>query len=428
MRKLPTTLNTPAVATTRVAPIAAPPRSARWPGQELLDDETLAQVLFSVWSGDPAVVVPSPPGSGKTRLVTLLAAALSHRAGLRVAVAAQTRAQAAELGSRLAGLSDRCGVIAKKGAPMPGIGNCPTLTGSAVRWRYKTGGETLIATTARWLHAHTGSLSADVLIVDEAYQACYADIGAIGALAPQIVCVGDPGQIAPVVTGDTSRWAANPVGPHQPAPTALIAAHGDAVSVRRLRYSWRLGPQSCALVSGLFYPDLPFTSKRPDAVITEPGGHSPAEIVHNVVTATDGPTDRRLLRSVADRARELLDCTYSTEGVSRGLSASDVAVVVPHVAQASIVRAMLADVPDLTVQTANALQGIERPAVVALHPLAGYRELSSFATDPGRLCVALSRHKAHLSIVLDPRSVDMCEQGSAAATVLDAVLATDSYR
>jgi hypothetical protein len=39
-----------------------------------MDDPTTAGVLHSAWSGDPAVVVPSPPGAGKTRLVALLAA------------------------------------------------------------------------------------------------------------------------------------------------------------------------------------------------------------------------------------------------------------------------------------------------------------------------------------------------------------------
>ena len=38
---------------------------------------------------------------------------------------------------------------------------------------------------------------------------------------------------------------------------------------------------------------------------------------------------------------------------------------------------------------------------MVIHPLAGYREAPPFATDPGRLCVALSRHRAHATIVVD---------------------------
>jgi hypothetical protein len=74
----------------------------------------------------------------------------------------------------------------------------------------------LNATTARWTYADP--VGCDVMIVDEAWQATYADLSALGAFAPQVVCVADPGQIDPVVTGQTRRWANSPTGPHRPAP------------------------------------------------------------------------------------------------------------------------------------------------------------------------------------------------------------------
>ena len=55
----------------------------------------------------------------------------------------------------------------------------------------------------------------------------------------------------------------------------------------------------------------------------------------------------------------------------------------------------------MLVGTANQAQGLEREAVVVIHPLAGYREAPPFATDPGRLCVAMSRHRAHATVVVD---------------------------
>lgn len=55
---------------------------------------------------------------------------------------------------------------------------------------------------------------------------------------------------------------------------------------------------------------------------------------------------------------------------------------------------------------ANQLQGMERAAVVALHPLAGYPEVTEFAADTGRACVMLSRHRAHLRLVIDQSTVD----------------------
>ena len=52
---------------------------------------------------------------------------------------------------------------------------------------------------------------------------------------------------------------------------------------------------------------------------------------------------------------------------------------------------------------------------MVIHPLAGYREALAFATDPGRLCVALSRHRAHATIVLDMDTETVLRQAQADA-------------
>ena len=245
--------------------------------------------------------------------------------------------------------------------------------------------------------------------LDEAWQCTYADLGALGALARQVVCVGDPGQVAPVVTGSTERWEGQASGPHQPAPAALLAAHGEAITVHELTNSWRLGPQTCALVSAHFYPQMPFTSRRPDEAVIAPDGTVLPEIVARPTEARNGPTDPALLTALAERVRELTWHDYRRGGRCEALTAQDIAVVVPHVAQAGAVRALLADMPDVLVGTVNALQGLERPAVVALHPMAGYRSAESFALDAGRMCVTLSRHRAHLTILTDPATAPLLD-------------------
>ena len=60
----------------------------------------------------------------------------------------------------------------------------------------------------------------------------------------------------------------------------------------------------------------------------------------------------------------------------------------------------------------NGLQGLERPAVVALHPMAGYRAAETFALDAGRMCVTLSRHRAHLTILTDPATAPLLDKAS----------------
>jgi len=400
MRTIPSLTPTTPRATATPAP--APTVPERHPIAVIMDDPTTAAVLYSAWSGDPAVVVPSPPGAGKTRLVALLAATLARRADLRVGIAAQTRAQAIEIARRLGALDCPARLIWPAKQPTPDLsgGTATVVTGRSVRFP-NSGGGVLVATTARWTYADPAVLACDVLVVDEAWQATYADVGALGAFAAQIVCVGDPGQIDPVVTGQTRRWADSPTGPHLPAPAALIAAHGDAVSVVTLRHTWRLGPATTALIQPTFYPDLPFTSRRPPEHLTGPDGTVLPEVTAHPVTVAAGPGDATLTGTCADLTRTLLTTTLTTSDGTRPVTPADLAVVAAHVSQAAAVRALLADLPDVLVGTANQLQGMERPAAVVLHPLAGYRDPTAFGTDLGRACVMLTRHRAHLIVVTD---------------------------
>lgn len=401
MRTIPTTKAPPPPAP--LPPAATPPPPV-WYGQGIMADPASAGVLHAVWSGDSGVIACAPPGSGKTALVVLLAATLASRAGLRVAVAAQTRDQAVEIARRLGTLDCPAKLWWARNQPKPiGLGRSVGIVTGQTGFP-RGGGGVVIGTTARWLFGDPRQLAADVLIVDEAWQATYADVGALGAFAGQIVCVGDPGQISPVVTGSTTRWADSPTGPHQPAPAALLAAHGDALSLLTLPHTWRLGPATTALIQPVFYPQLPFTSRRPPEHLTDPTGTGLPEIEPVTTSADDGPTDPALLALLADQARQLLACTHTSNRHTGPLTPGDVAVVTAHVGQAAGVRALLHDVPGVLVGTANQLQGMERAAVVALHPLAGYPEVTEFATDTGRACVMLSRHRAHLRLVIDQRT------------------------
>jgi hypothetical protein len=375
----------------------------RWPGSELLQVPETAQALLAAWSGDPLVIVPSPPGAGKTRLVVMLAAALAERAGMRVGVAAQTRAQAEQIARRTGALTGRAVLMWPRGHPLPYAGRIPAVAGQQAGFP-GAGGGILIGTTARWQLCDPRRHFCDLMLIDEAWQATYADIGALGAFARQILCVGDPGQIDPVVTGAVSRWDHDPRGPQVPAPDALVTAHPGAVTLIRLRDTWRLGPVTTRLIQPAFYQGMPFGSRRPDEHVAGPGGPLP-EIAHRIVRVTRGYGDPALARACAARAGELLAGHHVvTRDGTRPLTAADIAVVTAHVSQASAVRALLAGT-GVAAGTANQMQGQEYPAVVALHPLAGYRAAGTeFATQPGRACVALTRHRSHLTVIIDPRA------------------------
>ena len=130
-----------------------------------------------------------------------------------------------------------------------------------------------------------------------------------------------------------------------------------------------------------------------------------------------GPGDPILPETAAQRVAELLDsgAVVDQDGNSKPFGPEDVAVITPHVEQASAVAARLSEYPGILIGTANQAQGLEREAVVVIHPIAGYREAPAFATDPGRLCVALSRHRAHATIVLDMDTETVLRQAQADA-------------
>ncbi|MBV9596158.1 MAG: DNA2/NAM7 family helicase [Chloroflexi bacterium] len=238
--------------------------------------------------------------------------------------------------------------------------------------------------------------------VDEAWQMPYADLGALGPLSAQIVLVGDPGQIAPVVTGDSRRWRDWSPGPQRPAPEALLAAYPESVTRLNLQYTWRLGPRTTAIIQPAFYQDLPFDSARPPRHIALAEEALP-ELSIREVAVMAGPGDPILATTAADRVRELIasGVVVDADGQHVLLEPSDIAVITPHVEQASAIAARLAGMPGVLIGTANQAQGMEREAVVVIHPLAGYREAPAFATDLGRLCVALSRHRAHATVIVD---------------------------
>ena len=191
-----------------------------------------------------------------------LAEQLHRRAQLKIAIAAQTRSQALDVASRAAAIGGRVGLLGARESQRPeGLDQRATYLQGVAQLRTWRG--IVVATTARWLWTSERDYTADVLVVDEAWQMTYADLGGLGPLSAQVVLVGDPGQIAPVVTGDSRRWRDWSAGPQRAAPEALLAAYPDSVTRLRLLHTWRLGPATTALIQPAFYADLPFDSVRP---------------------------------------------------------------------------------------------------------------------------------------------------------------------
>jgi hypothetical protein len=378
-----------------------------------------ARVLAAVWAGAPAVVIESPPGAGKTTSIVAIAGHLAARAGFRIAIAAQTNSQALDIANRLAVApgSYAVSLLAKNKARIPaGLHRDVTFLNDGLR-HDQTPGEIVVATAAKWAYANPSTWPADLLIVDEAWQLSWQSFGAIHNLAPQYLLVGDPGQIDPIVTADVSRWAHSPTGPHPPAPDALAAHRPDIVSKFQLPHTRRFGPVTTSLIQPAFYPHLPFTSTAENRVVVDRNGRSLPEVETITVDAYGPPEDPAVADAVAARVCELIGTQLLTDDGATTITATDIGVVVAHVAQEAAIRARLARIhPHVTIDTAERWQGLERDIMIVVDPMCGHRDVTAFNADPGRLCVMLSRHRAHatfitrtdVATVLDATDADHC--------------------
>lgn len=357
----------------------------------LAPDSGVARALFHVWRGEPIVVLDAPPGSGKTTGVVTVLAHLVVRAGLRVVLACPTRAQAATVAPRLA-------EVLPDGTFELEMSTTPSALPRSVamaRIRGERGGAgwVRVVTLAACRHRQP---QADLLVVDEAYQATFADVALAAANVTQLLLVGDPGQIGPVVTVDTSAFEHLRDAPHFRSPQ--VFAGRDGARLLHLDTTFRLGPASTACIAPL-YP-FAFTSARPPRSAVLDGAAIP-EVARLDVGSPDGDDDVAMMAVVAGRAEALCLAAVHTGDGTRPARESDVAVVVARNSQVSTISAMLSarGLGGVTVGTADRLQGGQWTMVVALDPLAGAVAASGHAAAPGRTCVAVSRHTTHLTWV-----------------------------
>lgn len=386
-----------------------------------LADEAVRRVLQTQWDGEPAVRLDSPPGAGKTGIVERLAVQSLGILQERCMIATITNEQAFDVARRLASgyprlrftLFARAGlmvprdllgytnlVMARTSAELPSSGPCVAIA-NAARWS--------------WSDA-TLYEPFDVQIVDEAFQLPDYRFHQIAGLGRRLVLVGDPGQIAPVVTCEIERWVSDPVGPHVACPRALVARHPEVNRVA-LPVSRRLVPDTVRFVQPAFYPQLEFTAlsapgERRLCVASGTGASldAPIDLAADGASLLQvelpaeitGEVDDELAETIVSLIRRLMQRRAEIEelGASRRLLPSDIGVVCAHVAQTNAVRERLPrELAGVFVETADRFQGLERPIMLVYHPLSGRSDADTFHLDGGRMCVALSRHRVACFIV-----------------------------
>jgi len=387
--------------------------------------EAVARVHALVAGTARTIVVDSPPGAGKSTLVRSVAVACAAR-GIQVPIVCQTRHQAYDLAAAIAADLPGDAVVGLLHAtewgpppegPPPGVrastrladlADCPILVATAAKWAFVSGDR------EPW----------PLALIDEAYQMSSTALVRVADLFQRLLLVGDPGQLAPFTIADERALRSYTTWPLDTAAGTILRNHPDTPVVA-LPVSWRLPPSAAQVVADAFYT-RPFVagSAPEDRALRLPLGRlrDPLdEVLH--VAANYGwgllelpvarlpPTDPEAAAVIAALVTRLLRAApeIRDERSERRLHARDIAVGVTHRDQAAQVLAALnaltADddtgpaTGQVTVDTANRLQGREFDVVIAWHPLSGRRDASAFHLEAGRLCVLASRHR-HACIVV----------------------------
>lgn len=357
------------------------------------------QVLASSFTA-PITLVKAPPGAGKSYLVALAAGAHSVGSGRRVAIATPTRAQGADVAADVAGAYGRVRVVwhAPKDKPHPSaaegrIVHVPKPSDLPEEPHVAVG------TIAKWANHPVPEPGEgypyDLLIIDEIYQVTTAALTAVTHLAPRILAVGDPGQIAPVVTAPLPEYGGRYTSPAAPAPRTLLASPAGC-EVFELPATRRFGPQTAALLSGAFY-DFNFTSIAPHRALTVAGQPLP-EYAASLLPATNNGYSHRadpaLAAHIAHLAEQILTTGTITEDGKDPRPVENIYITCAHIDQVTATRATTAHLGEkITVDTAERLQGRQADVCIAWHPAATGPTITDFQRDTGRLCVMLSRHR-----------------------------------
>lgn len=365
--------------------------------------------------GGRLAVIKAPPGSGKTHV--LVSALLELvRFGFRVAVAAQTNSQA----------DDICRRVLKRESTTPTVRFAsaahavPPEFPAGALWvtdkkDFLQGPSVTVSTSAKWALTDLAA-PFDVFAVDEAWQMPWADLMQCAVVSERYLLIGDPGQIPPVVSIDVRRWDTSPRAPHDPAPTVVLRDPGLTAGafVGSLPACRRLPNEAVDFIKPFY--DFDFAAYVPPGTrgIDLDAGHwlhplgDGRPLVVTIPTPDEGPpieVDHGIASVMAGLVEELLNqgAVVRDATESRPLTARDIGLTSTHRVMNSVIdQALAGRFPGTRVDTPERWQGLERPVMIAVHPLSGVVDPSAFDLETGRLCVMATRHQsAHIMVTRD---------------------------
>lgn len=337
---------------------------------------------------------------------------------LRIAVATQTNSQADELCNRIKQLAPTVSVI--RYLSSSGVRHDSLLADVEATndIKTKTSPAIVVGNAAKWGFA-SSFVPFDILFIEEAWQLSYANFLLLAdRIAPNLVMIGDPGQIPPVVSIPTNRWDTNLQGPHLAAPE-IISRMVNKENRFSLPATRRLPSDTAALIKDFYdfsfdsYAEInekkikPIKMNSGSKISQALGQFENGSILGlTIKTPKQGPPqekDMALVEAAIKSAVELIESKAEIhEGDSKSIiKPQDIGIVATH---RTMVNAIQFKLPSnlrglINVDTPERWQGLERKTMIAIHPLSSTSSPSNFDLETGRLCVMASRHKSGLIIL-----------------------------
>ncbi len=258
---------------------------------------------------------------------------------------------------------------------------------------------------------------ASTLIVDEASMIVFPHFLSLATLIEEdgeIMLAGDHRQLAPIVAHDWEREDRPPVVLYQPYASAYEAVlntqqNGNLMNSQitrsALSFTFRLPPPIRNLLTRIYERDNILLDGSPAQYQT--GSYdeteSPWDVIFNspaglYLVLHDEMQSKRSNETEAAIIQEILSAEHE-------LPAGSVAIVTPHRAQRSLLRQVLSEYYETTVDvidTVERLQGDERPTVIVSATASDPSAISKnveFILDLNRSNVAFSRTQARLIVV-----------------------------
>lgn len=367
--------------------------------------------------GTQLEVVKAPPGSGKT---VLMAEVIHHafRKNKRIAVATQTNTQADHLCHLLATEHPDVTVVRflSNSARDPRLPSTVILERAWAQLPPKKC--VVVGTATKWGTARAQS-TFDLLFIEEAWQLAWSDFMLLHQVADRFLLIGDPGQIPPVVTIDTSRWETAQVPPHMPAPEVILNTRGAGLKKHQLPATWRLPSDAVDMIRPFYDFDFGAANRPSDRFLKSNKKASSRQMgavlerleagavtAYMLPTPDEGPPlekDREIAAATVNLAAQLLSMrpTCHMDGEDKPLVPTDIGIIASHRSMVSeIALGLPSQIRDgVTVDTPERWQGLQRKVMLFVHPLSGTTTPSAFDLETGRLCVMASRHQVACVLV-----------------------------